>query len=104
MNNIFQKVLLATEEFANKSNRLSLAADSILDRIIPKGTASAGCYKYRITCGQCYTGLCPGGGTGGGRKQCQRQKRFCDTPYPYTCANTPHCGAWVTYDTFCQDC
>lgn len=47
MNTIFQKVLSVAEAFANDSNRLSLAADSLLDRIVPKSTAYAACWQYR---------------------------------------------------------
>lgn len=99
MNNIFKKVLSAVEEFANSSNRLSLAADSILDRIVPKGTARAGCWKYRNIydfCGSCSS--FPG-------RWVYQQKAFCDTPPGHTCSDpNVHCGPWTTYNQWCQVC
>jgi hypothetical protein len=58
MNNIFKKVLSTVEEFANRSNRLSLVADSMLDRIVPKGTGYAACWQYKTTYTNCGNSTC----------------------------------------------
>lgn len=84
----------------NILNLLNLVAESILEKFVPKGIASAGCYKYKTTwdlsCLRCTP--FPQG------KKKINQRRWCDTPYPYTCANTPHCSGWETISTECFQC
>lgn len=102
MNRIFRKVLSNAEEFANRSSRLNLAADSILDRIIPKAIAHAGCWKYRtitvVGCGGCGSSQMQG-------KIKAYQKRFCDTPPGHSCSDpNVHCDAWQTIQEWCEAC
>jgi len=94
MNNIFKKVLSTVEEFTNRSNRLSLVADSILDRIVPKGTAYAGCWQTMLTwtnCGNCTCQL-----------PCRMKatwKRWCAGA---VCGTS--CGAWQFQYMVCVVC
>ena len=90
MNNIFKKVLSSAEEFANGSNRVSLLAVSVLDRIVPQGIARANCVQWRdayMSCGSCVR-------YGSAWRMKWRQYRVCDLPPGQICATTTHCGPW----------
>jgi hypothetical protein len=97
MNNIFKKVLSTVEEFANKPNWLSLVADSILERIVPKSTAYAAtpgwCYEWVRSSG-CYCVIMY---QVQGRTWTYR-RRYCRM----YCQS--YCDPWETVYTECRSC